>query len=68
MAFHESFEQVNAEVGMKLDTTNILCERVLEVLKCAEKALSNLDFRFLSQHTIAKFNKVSANLSITVPA
>ena len=68
MPFHESFEQVNAEVGMKLDTTNILCERVLEVLKCAEKALPNLDFRFLSQHRLAKFNKVSANLPITVPA
>ena len=27
MPFHESFEQVNAEVGMKLETTNILCER-----------------------------------------
>ena len=68
MPFHESFEQVNAEVGMKLGTTNILCERVLEVLKRAEKALTNLDFRFLSQHTMAKFNKVSANLPITVPA
>ena len=68
MAFHESFEQVNAEVGMKLDTTNIPCERNLEVLKCAEKALPNLDFRFLSQHTMAKFYKVSANLPITVPA
>ena len=53
---------------MKLGTTNILCERVLEVQKRAEKALTNLDFRFLSQHTMAKFNKVSANLPITVPA
>ena len=63
MPFLESFEQVNEELGDEtVDPTNIPVERVFGVLKYAEKALPNLQFGLLAQHTMAKFNKVSSYL------
>ena len=63
MPFLESFEQVNEERGDEtVDPTNVPVERVFGVLKYAEKALPNLQFGLLAQHTMAKFNKVSAHL------
>ena len=63
MPFLESFEQVNEERGDEtVDPTNVPVERVFGVLKYAEKALPNLQFGLLAQHTMAKFNKVSALL------
>ena len=46
-----------------MDPTNVPCERVFGVLKYAEKAPPNLKFGLLTQHAMAKFNKVSALLS-----
>ena len=69
MPFLESFEQVNEERGDEnVDPTNVPCERVFGVLKYAEKALPNLQFGLLAQHTMAKFNKVSALLPSIDPA
>ena len=63
MPFLESFEQVNEERGDEIvDPTNVPVERVFGVLKYAEKALPNLQFGLLAQHTMAEFNKVSAHL------
>ena len=63
MPFLESFEDINNERGNeKVDPTNVPCERVFGVLKYAEKALPNLQFGLLTQHAMAKFNKVSALL------
>ena len=63
MPFLESFEDINNERGdEKVDPTNVPCERVFGVLKYAEKALPNLQFGLLTQHAMAKFNKVSALL------
>ena len=45
-----------------MEPTNVPVDRVFGVLKCAEKALPNLQFGLLAQHTMAKFNKVSALL------
>ena len=69
MPFLESFEQVNQESDDdNADPTNVPCERVFGVLKYAEKALLNLRFGLLAQHTMAKFNKVSALLPSIDPA
>ena len=69
MPFLESFEQVNEERGDEtVDPTNVPCERVFGVLKYAEKALPNLQFGLLAQHTMAKFNKLSAHLPSIDPA
>ena len=63
MPFLESFEQVNEERGDEIvDPTNVPVERVFGVLKYADKALPNLQFGLLAQHTMAKFNKVSSHL------
>ena len=43
-------------------------ERVFGLLKFAEKALPNLQFGLLAQHTMAKFNKVSEVLPNIDPA
>ena len=54
MPFVESFEDVhNGRDDEKVDPTNIACERVLSVLKYTEKALPNLQFDLLAQHTRA---------------
>ena len=69
MPFLESFENVNQERGDEtVDPTNVPCERVFGVLKYAEKALPNLQFGLLAQHTMAKFNKVSEYLPNIDPA
>ncbi len=69
MPFLDSFEQVNQESDDdNVDPTNVPCERVFGVLKYAEKALPNLKFGLLAQHTMAKFNKVSALLPSIDPA
>ena len=51
-----------------VDPTNVPVERVFGVLKYAEKALSNLQFGLLAQHTMAKFIKVLAHHSSIGPA
>ena len=54
MPFVESFEDVNnGRDDEKVDPTNIACERVLSVLKYTEKAIPNLQFDLLAQHTRA---------------
>ena len=54
MRFVESFEDVHNRRGdEKVDPTNIACERVLSVLKYTEKAIPNLQFDLLAQHTRA---------------
>ena len=51
MPFVESFEDAhNARDDEKVDPTNIACERVL---KYTEKAIPNLQFDLLAQHTRA---------------
>ena len=63
MSFLESYENVNQERGHEIvDPTNVPAERVFGLLKFAEKALPNLPFGLLAQHTMAKFNKVSEDL------
>ena len=63
MPFLESFGQVNEERGDEtVDQTKVPVERVFGVLKYAEKALPNLKFGLWAQHTMVKFNKVSALL------
>ena len=65
MPFLESFGQVNEERGDEtVDQTKAPVERVFGVLKYAEKTLPNLQLSLLAQHTMAKFNKVSAHLPI----
>jgi len=65
MPFLESFEQVNEVRGDEtVDPTNVPVERVFGVLKYAEKTLPNLQLSLLAQHTMVKFNKVSAHLPI----
>ena len=69
MPFLESFENVNQERGDEIvDPTNVPVERVFGVLKYAEKALPNLQFGLLAQHTMTKFNKVSDDLPNIEPA
>ena len=69
MPFRESFENVNQEREDEIvDPTNVPCERVFGLLKFAEKALPNLQFGLLAQHTMAKFNKVSEVLPNIDPA
>ena len=69
MPFLESFEQVNEERGDdRVDPTNVPVERVFGVLRNAEKALPNLQFGFLAQQTMAKFNKVLVHLLSIGPA
>ena len=63
MSFLESFENVNQERGHEIvDPTNVPVTRVFGLLKYSEKALPNLQFGLLAQHTMAKFNKVSEDL------
>ena len=60
----ESFGDVNNGCDdVKVDPTNVPCERVLGVLKYTEKALPNLQLDLLAQYEMAKFNKVSDLLS-----
>ena len=69
MPFLESFEDVNQErEDEAVDPTNVPVERVFGVLKFAEKALPNLQFGLLAQHTMAKFNKVAEALKNIDPA
>ena len=63
MPFLESFEDVNQErEDEAVDPTNVPVERVFGVLKFAEKALPNLQFGLLAQHTMAKFHTLTAYL------
>ena len=65
MPFLESFGQVNEERGDEtVDQTKVPVERVFGVLKYAEKTSPNLQLSLLAQHTMAKFNKVSAHLPL----
>ena len=63
MPFLESFENVNQERGNEIvDPTDVPVDSVFGLLKYLEKALPNLQFGLLAQHTMAKFNNFSEDL------